>query len=236
MIAGNTGFFLNDEMDDFTTKPGAPNLFGLVQGKKNAIAPGQASAVRMSPTIVAKDGQTFMVIGSPGGSRIITITLETVMNVIDYGLDPQEAVDAPHFHHQWMPDEVFVEPMALSPDTRKLLTDMGYKITEQAPWGTADGDRGHAGSGALARLPLQRRKVRPIQLASARMKPGMIYGANDNRRPAGAAVGILSGGVNGAPSGTERRPVPNAVGHRARSLAPALSSRASRARPGTPRG
>ena len=93
----------------------------------------------MSPTIVAKGGRTFMVIGSPGGSRIITIILETVMNVIDYGLDPQEAVDAPRFHHQWLPDEVFIEPMALSPDTRKLLTEMGYKITEQAPWGAATG-------------------------------------------------------------------------------------------------
>ena len=85
VIAGDTGFFLNDEMDDFTTKPGAPNLFGLVQGKKNAIEPGKRPLSSMSPTIVTKDGKIFMVIGSPGGSRIITITLETVMNVIDYG-------------------------------------------------------------------------------------------------------------------------------------------------------
>ena len=147
VIAGNTGFFLNDEMDDFTTKPGAPNAFGLVQGMKNAIKPGKRPLSSMSPTIVAKGGRTFMVIGSPGGPRIITIILETVMNVIDYGLDPQEAIDAPRFHHQWLPDEVFVEPMALSPDTRKLLTDMGYKITEQAPWGAATGIVVDAGGG-----------------------------------------------------------------------------------------
>jgi gamma-glutamyltranspeptidase/glutathione hydrolase len=187
VIAGNTGFFLNDEMDDFTTKPGVPNMFGLVQGKKNAIAPGKRPLSSMSPTIIAKDGRTFMVIGSPGGSRIITITLETAMNVIDYGLDPQEAVDAPHFHHQWLPDEVFVEPMALSPDTRKLLTDMGYTITEQSPWGAAE---------AIVVMPEAAERTAspapagpPNSAASAKMKPGMVYGANDDRRPAGAAVG-----------------------------------------------
>jgi gamma-glutamyltranspeptidase/glutathione hydrolase len=186
VIAGDTGFFLNDEMDDFTTKPGAPNLFGLVQGKKNAIQPGKRPLSSMTPTIVAKDGRTFMVIGSPGGARIITITLEAVMNVIDYGLDPQEAIDAPRFHHQWLPDEVFVEPLALSPDTRKMLSEMGYKITEQAVWGAAE---------AIMMLPQaaspppEPAKGPPDPAASARMKPGLIYGANDDRRPAGAAVG-----------------------------------------------
>jgi gamma-glutamyltranspeptidase/glutathione hydrolase len=131
VIAGDTGFFLNDEMDDFTTKPGAANLFGLVQGKKNAIQPGKRPLSSMSPTIVAKDGHIFMVIGSPGGSRIITITLESAMNMIDYGLDPQEAVDAPRFHHQWLPDEIDVEPLALSPETKQALINMGYKIAEQ---------------------------------------------------------------------------------------------------------
>ena len=184
VIAGDTGFFLNNEMDDFTIKPGAPNMFGLVQGKKNAIAPGKRPLSSMSPTIVMKDGQTFMVIGSPGGPRIITSMVATVMNVIDYGMDLQEAVDAPRIHHQWLPDEVFVEPMALSPDTRRMLVEMGYKITEQAPWGAAaailvmpkdvPGAARGSGSGVAA---------------SSRMKPGMLYGANDNRRPAGAAVG-----------------------------------------------
>src|SRR5260370_4297992 len=107
-------------MDDFTIKPGEPNLFGLVQGRKNAIQPGKRPLSSMAPTIVTKDGRTFMVIGSPGGSRIITIILETVMNVIDWSLGPQEAVDAPHIHHQWLPDEAFVEPMAVSPDTKNM--------------------------------------------------------------------------------------------------------------------
>ena len=186
VIAGDTGFFLNDEMDDFTTKPGAANLFGLVQGKKNAIQPGKRPLSSMSPTIVAKDGRTFMVIGSPGGARIITITLEAVMNVIDYGLDPQEAIDAPRFHHQWLPDEVFVEPLALSPDTKQMLTDMGYKITEQAAWGAAETI---VVMPQAASPPPEPPKGPPDPAASARMKPGMIYGANDDRRPAGAAMG-----------------------------------------------
>jgi gamma-glutamyltranspeptidase/glutathione hydrolase len=184
VIAGNTGFFLNDEMDDFTTKPGAANLFGLVQGKKNAIQPGKRPLSSMSPTIVAKDGKTFMVVGSPGGARIITITLEAVMNVIDYGLDPQEAIDAPRFHHQWLPDEVAVEPGALSPDTKKMLADMGYKLVEQSAWGAAE---------AIVLmpppLPTPAASPPPNPAAAARMKPGMLYGANDSRRPAGAAVG-----------------------------------------------
>jgi gamma-glutamyltranspeptidase / glutathione hydrolase len=186
VIAGNTGFFPNDEMDDFTTKPGAPNLFGLVQGKKNAIEPGKRPLSSMSPTIITKDGHTFMVIGSPGGARIITITLEAIMNVIDYGLDPQEAVDAPRFHHQWLPDEVFVEPMALSPDTRMMLTEMGYKITEIAAWGAA---AAIVVMPTAASPPSESPQGPPNPAAGARMKPGMLYGANDNRRPAGAAVG-----------------------------------------------
>jgi gamma-glutamyltranspeptidase/glutathione hydrolase len=135
VIAGDTGFFLNDEMDDFTTKPGAANLFGLVQGKRNAIAPGKRPLSSMSPTVVLRDGKPFMVLGSPGGSRIITITLETAMNVIDHGMNLQEAVDAPRFHHQWLPDQVYVEPFAISNDTRTALTAMGYTVTPQAPWG-----------------------------------------------------------------------------------------------------
>jgi gamma-glutamyltranspeptidase/glutathione hydrolase len=184
VMAGNTGFFLNDEMDDFTTKPGAANLFGLVQGKKNVIAPGKRPLSSMSPTIVFKDGKPFMVIGSPGGSRIITCTVASIMNVIDYGLDPQEAVDAPRFHHQWLPDEILVEPFALSPDTRNMLTDMGYKITEQAAWGATN---------AIIVMPDEATAAAeqppPIPTARAKMKPGMLYGASDNRRPAGAAAG-----------------------------------------------
>jgi gamma-glutamyltranspeptidase / glutathione hydrolase len=190
VIAGNTGFFLNDEMDDFTIKPDTPNLFELVQGSKNAIQPGKRPLSSMTPTIVAKDGRTFMVVGGRGGSRIITIVLEAVMNVIDYGLDPQEAVDAPRIHHQWLPDEIFVEPLALSPDTRKLLTDMGYKITDQAPWGAA------AMIVAVPKAPTKAASAPapdsapiPDAMAARRMKPGWIYGANDDRMPAGAAIG-----------------------------------------------
>ncbi len=183
VMASDTGFFLNDEMDDFTTKPGVPNLFGLVQGKPNVIAPGKRPLSSMSPTIVTKNGKTFMVLGSPGGSRIITITLETLMNVVDYGMNIQEAVDAPRFHHQWLPDEVAVEPFALSPDTAKLLTDMGYTIKTQSPWGAAEAilvgppaDPATASSGNDA-------------MATSRPVPGKIYGAHDDRRPAGAAAG-----------------------------------------------
>ncbi len=101
VIAPGTGFFLNDEMDDFTVKVGEQNMYGLVQGATNAIAPGKRPLSSMTPTLVTKDGKVFMVVGSPGGSRIITITLQTVLNVIDHGMAPQEAVDAPRIHHQW---------------------------------------------------------------------------------------------------------------------------------------
>ena len=121
VIAPGTGFFLNDEMDDFTIKPGVPKLFGLVQGAANSLAPGKRPLSSMAPTLVPKDGHIVLALGSPGGSRIITIVLETALNVIDYAMQPQEAVDAPRIHHQWLPDEVFAEPFALSPDTTKLL-------------------------------------------------------------------------------------------------------------------
>ena len=185
VIAGHTGFLLNDEMDDFTTKVGVPNLFGLVQGQANAIAPGKRPLSSMSPTLVTKDGKIFLVLGSPGGSRIITITLETALNMIDYGMEPQEAVDAPRIHHQWLPDEVYAEPFALSPDTVKILTGMGYKITEQTPWGAAE----------LVALPAPATSGGGTASSGndssfgGKMKPGFVYGANDNRRPAGLAVG-----------------------------------------------
>lgn len=124
-IAGNTGVLLNDEMNDFTSKPGVPNMYGLVQGCANEIAPGKRLLSSMAPTLVIRNGHVFLVLGSPGGSRIITITLETLMNVIDYGMDPRAAVDAPRFHEQGLPDRIDVEPFALSPDTAKLLRGMG---------------------------------------------------------------------------------------------------------------
>jgi gamma-glutamyltranspeptidase/glutathione hydrolase len=185
VIAPGTGFFLNDEMDDFTIKMGVKNMYGLVQGATNAIAPKKQPLSSMSPSLVTKDGKTFMVLGSPGGSRIISITLETALNVIDHGMAPQEAVDAPRIHQQWLPDEVFYETRGLSADTLKILKDMGYKMTEQTPWGAAEliliGIPGAAG-------------VAPSSsgndgAVSGKVRPGFIYGANDGRRPSGAAMG-----------------------------------------------
>lgn len=134
VVAPGTGILLNNEMDDFTSKPGVPNLYGLVQGEANAIQPKKTPLSSMSPTIVTKDGKPFMVIGSPGGSRIITITLEAIINVIDFGMNIQEAIDAPRIHHQWLPDKVYMEPRALSPDTIKLLTGMGYTVQVDNSW------------------------------------------------------------------------------------------------------
>jgi gamma-glutamyltranspeptidase/glutathione hydrolase len=162
VMAPGTGVLLNDEMDDFTSQPGKPNLWGLVQGQANAIAPGKRPLSSMSPTIVMRDGHVALVLGSPGGGRIITITLETALNIIDYGMDPQAAVDAPRVHHQWLPDEIDAEPFALSPDTAALLRGMGYTIHERKPWGAAE----------------------IIAIA-----PGIFYGASDPRRPGGLAMG-----------------------------------------------
>ncbi|WP_192258896.1 gamma-glutamyltransferase [Mesorhizobium caraganae] len=140
VVADGTGILLNNEMDDFTQKPGVPNLYGLVQGEANAIQPKKTPLSSMSPTVVAKDGKPFMVIGSPGGSRIITITLEAIVNVIDHGMNIQEAIDAPRIHHQWLPDTIYVEPFGLSPDTEKLLAGMGYHLDlADSTWGQAAG-------------------------------------------------------------------------------------------------
>jgi gamma-glutamyltranspeptidase/glutathione hydrolase len=127
VTAGNLGFLLNDEMDDFAAKPGAPNLYGLIQGPANAIAPGKRPLSSMTPTIVLKDGKLFLVLGSPGGARIITTVANILMAVVDYGMNIQEAVNAPRFHHQWLPDRISVEQW-FSPDAVKSLEGMGHKI------------------------------------------------------------------------------------------------------------
>lgn len=184
VIAGNTGFFLNDEMDDFTIKPGVPNLFGLVQGKTNEIAPGKRPLSSMSPTIVKKDGKVVMVLGSPGGSRIITIVLEAIINVVDHGMNIQEAVDAPRLHHQWLPDQITAEPFALSPDTVRILRDMGHKVVEQTPWGAAEAILIVPGDAAQQKAT----SGNDAQAASSQ-SPGQLFGAHDDRRPAGAAGG-----------------------------------------------
>jgi gamma-glutamyltranspeptidase/glutathione hydrolase len=162
VVAPGTGFFLNNEMDDFSVKPGAPNLYGLVQGEPNAIAPGKRPLSSMAPTLVERDGKVVLVLGSPGGSRIITTVLETIMNIIDHGMAAQEAVDAPRLHHQAQPEDVYFERSGLSPEVVTRLTAMGYKLVEQRPWGA----------------------VELIEIANRR-----LHGASDSRLPAGAAAG-----------------------------------------------
>jgi gamma-glutamyltranspeptidase / glutathione hydrolase len=176
VIAGNTGFFLNDEMDDFTSKPGKPNYFNLVQGKANAIAPGKRPLSSMTPTIVLKQGKPVLVVGSPGGARITTTVLEIIVNVIDHGMTLQEAVDAPRIHHQWLPDTLAAEPFALSADTVSNLTKMGYSVVPLEVWGA-----GNAAE-AIGIAPLESASSKALGFPRA----GVFYGASDSRAPAGA--------------------------------------------------
>jgi gamma-glutamyltranspeptidase/glutathione hydrolase len=132
------GFLLNNEMDDFTAKAGVPNSYGLMQGEANAIAPGKRPLSTMTPTMVVKDGRLLLVLGSPGGPTIITTVANVLINAVDFGEDIQRAVNAPRFHHQWMPDELSVEAWQLSPDTLELLEKMGHKIKRTGSWGDAE--------------------------------------------------------------------------------------------------
>jgi gamma-glutamyltranspeptidase/glutathione hydrolase len=120
------GVLMNNEMDDFAAKPGTPNMFGLVQGEANAIQPGKRPLSSMTPTILTKDGKLFMVVGGPGGGRIITSVLQTIVNVVDFRMNVRNAVDSPRFHHQWRPDVITIEP-GFSPDTIRLLEQRGHK-------------------------------------------------------------------------------------------------------------
>jgi gamma-glutamyltranspeptidase / glutathione hydrolase len=137
VTAGKLGFLLNDEMDDFAAKQGVANAYGLIQGPANAIGPGKRPLSAMTPTIVLKDGKLFLVLGSPGGPRIITTVANILLGVVDYGMDIQTAVNAPRFHHQWLPDEIVLEP-GFSPDTVKMLLAMGHKIKSEGHW--SDGE------------------------------------------------------------------------------------------------
>jgi len=128
ITAAGTGILLNDEMDDFSAKPGAPNMYGLVEGPNNAVAPGKRPLSSMTPTIVTKGGQLVMVVGTPGGSRIPSAVIETISNMIDFGMTVTEAVDAPRIHHQWLPDEIGYEKFGLSADTIARLEAMGHKV------------------------------------------------------------------------------------------------------------
>ena len=172
VTAAGTGVLLNDEMDDFTSKVGVANLYGLVQGQANSIAPTKTPLSSMSPTIVLKDGKTVMVVGTPGGSRIITAVAHTILNVIDYRMNVQEAVDATRFHQQWLPETTNVENFALSPDTRKLLEEKGHKFSGPQP-------ANHL-SAILVGAP---------SLGGKAVGSNRFYGANDPRRNTGLAAG-----------------------------------------------
>lgn len=162
--ARGTGILLNNEMDDFTSKPGVPNAYGLLQSENNAIAPRKRPLSAMTPTIVLKDGKVWFAIGSPGGPTIINTVLHVVVNVIDFGMNIQQAIDAPRFHHQWMPDRIQFEPMGINRDTRVALERMGHVFAEKA------GNMGDA-EGVMIDL-----------------KTGMRLGASDPRS-GGVAVG-----------------------------------------------
>ena len=123
------GFFLNNEMDDFSAKPGVPNMFGLIGAEANAIEPGKRMLSSMTPTIVEKEGELWMVLGSPGGSTIITSVMQTILNVADYKMGMQQAVNAPRFHHQWLPDEVRFEPNSFDETTLDSLRQKGYNVS-----------------------------------------------------------------------------------------------------------
>lgn len=172
VTAAGTGVLLNNEMDDFTAKVGVPNLYGLVQGQANAIAPGKRPLSSMSPTIVTRNGKPVMVLGTPGGSRIITSVLHTIVNVIDYGMNIQEAVDAPRFHQQWLPETTNLERFALSPDTQKLLEAMGHKFGNPQP-------ANHMAAIIVGAPSLDGKPVGKHR----------FYGANDPRRNTGLALG-----------------------------------------------
>ena len=127
VTATGLGFLLNNEMDDFTVKPGAPNGYGVLQSEANTIAPGKTPLSSMTPSMVTKDGKLLLVLGSPGGPTIINTVMNTIINFLDFGMNVQRAVDAPRFHHQWMPDRLLMEP-GFSPDTIDLLKARGHNV------------------------------------------------------------------------------------------------------------
>jgi gamma-glutamyltranspeptidase / glutathione hydrolase len=161
IVAEGTGILLNNEMDDFSAKPGVPNAFGLIGGDANSVQPFKRPLSSMSPTIVLKDGKPWLVTGSPGGSRIITTTLETIIDHIDFALNPAEATAVPRIHHQWTPDELRVEK-GLSPDTVRLLEQKGHKVVVKPTMG----------------------RTQTIQL-----RADGLYGASDPRNPDGLTLG-----------------------------------------------
>lgn len=162
MVAG-AGFFLNDEMDDFSAKPGVPNAYGLIGKEANAVGPAKRPLSSMTPTIVLRDGRPWMLVGAPGGSRIITEVLQAIVNGIDYGMNAAEAIEAPRVHHQWQPDLIIVEP-GISPDTVAVLRGMGHQVVEAGNTYLMGG------------------------LQAVVYEDGLFYGASDPRRPGGMPV------------------------------------------------
>ena len=138
VIVDNAGFILNNEMDDFSVKPGYPNMFGLIGGEANSIEPNKRMLSSMTPTIIEKDNNLYMVLGTPGGSTIITSVFQTILNVIDFNMGMQEAVDAKKFHHQWLPDFLIVEKNTLNSDLKNNLLKIGHKINERSSLGRMD--------------------------------------------------------------------------------------------------
>lgn len=162
LVAEGTGILLNNEMDDFSAKPGVPNAYGLIGGDANAVEPGKRPLSSMSPTIVLRDGKVFLVTGSPGGSRIITTVLQIIMNVIDHGMNVAEASEAVRIHHQWVPDELRVEE-GLSIDTVRLLEAMGHTVKAQPVMGSTE--------------------------SIMRREDGVLFGASDPRQPTALTAG-----------------------------------------------
>ncbi|QPT39013.1 Gamma-glutamyltranspeptidase precursor [Oligella ureolytica] len=161
IVAGETGILMNNEMDDFSAKPGVPNAFGLIGGSANAIEAGKRPLSSMTPTMVLKDSKPWLVTGSPGGARIITTVLQQIVNAIDFGMNPAAATNTPRFHHQWLPDELRLE-VGFSPDTIQLLENAGYDVSVKPSMG----------------------RTQTIQIIDDTM-----YGYSDPRNPDGSAIG-----------------------------------------------
>jgi gamma-glutamyltranspeptidase/glutathione hydrolase len=138
IFVSGAGFLLNNEMDDFSAKPGEPNLYGLIGGEANAIAPGKRMLSSMTPTIVLKEERLYMVLGSPGGSTIITSVFQNILNVTVHNMTMQESVNAKRFHHQWLPDEIVFETNAFDEKTKLALEQMGYSLRERSAIGRVD--------------------------------------------------------------------------------------------------
>ena len=139
IVVFGAGFLLNNEMDDFSSKPGSPNQFGLLGSEANSIQPQKRMLSSMTPTIVLKDGKPFLIIGSPGGSTIITVVLQVILNSIDFNMGIQKAIEAPRIHDQWLPDLLYTEPYGISEDTKRNLIKMGYKFGSERTLGLAEG-------------------------------------------------------------------------------------------------